>query len=77
MTHWALAFAALVLVDVVWALYVKALAAKKAATSAFWSVFIYLIGSSVMLKLVEDPNLLIPACAGAFVGTYIAVRWFK
>jgi hypothetical protein len=77
MIRWVGALLALTAVDVVWAFYVRALADGQALASGILSVLIYLIGTSVLLELVKDRKLLLPACIGAFIGTYLAVEFFK
>jgi hypothetical protein len=77
MHEWVWIFAALAVLDFIWAQYMAAVAKGPAASAAAWSVPIYALGSLVTIEYVHDPWLLIPACAGAFVGTYLSVKWSK
>lgn len=72
---WLLAFLGMVLVDALWALYIKAVADHEELAAASWSALVLGAGGGVTLGYVNDPWLLVPACAGAFVGTGLSLRW--
>jgi uncharacterized membrane protein YfcA len=72
----AAAFAALALLDWVWAKYIAAVSEGTALCAASWSVPVYALGATMTIQIVEAPWLLVPACAGSFVGTYYSV-WQK
>ena len=69
-----LAFAAMIAVDVMWAKYILAASDRQALPAACWSAGIVLGGAVVTLAYVESAWNLIPACAGAFAGTWWTVR---
>lgn len=71
--EWLVIFSALTVTDVCWGYYINKVKEGKALPSAVWSVLLYLTGSIAVVGWVKDPWLLIPAAAGAFVGTYISV----
>lgn len=67
-------FAAMALLDFVWARYTAAVTAKGAFKSAGYAATILFLNGSVVLGYASDPWMLLPAGAGAFVGTYFAVK---
>lgn len=71
---YVLAFFLMVLLDYGWAKYIAGVADRKALAASIWSVIIYLVGASLVLLVVEDRAIMIPASIGTFVGTYIAVK---
>lgn len=66
-------FGATVISDFIWAKYMAAVAGNLALVAAGWSVFIIAIGAFLTVSYVDDKRLIIPACIGAFVGTYLAI----
>jgi hypothetical protein len=72
---WLIAFGMMVLLDFCWARYVRHVADKSALRSAAWAVVLYALTGGLYISIVHNPYLLIPACAGAFVGTYVSVRY--
>lgn len=74
MTKYITAFFLMVLLDYGWAKYIAGIADKKALSASIWAVVIYLVGASLVLLVVEDRAIMIPASLGTFVGTYLAVK---
>lgn len=66
-------FCGMFVLDLLWAWYTNAVAAKHIGAATIASGFIYLVGGYVTVQYVQDPTLLIPATAGAMLGTYVAV----
>lgn len=62
------------LADVAWASWTMHAAERRAAAAATWGVLIFLFGSVAVRAYVDDPIYLLPAAAGAWVGTYFTVR---
>lgn len=73
MIAWLLTFLALAVTDICWAVYVSSVKDDQPLRSSLWSVFLFLSGAFAVIGYTKDPWLLIPACAGAFAGTYIGV----
>lgn len=71
---WALVFAAVAGLDFFWTFYTKAINDKAALRAGFWASGIIVFSGLSQIGYVNDPVLLIPAAAGALVGTYAAVR---
>lgn len=67
----ALAFFGMIALDFVWARYVLTLTKKYHAVSGGYAAAIMLLNGVVTLTYVHDPWMILPAAAGAFVGTYI------
>ena len=70
----ALAFLAMIAVDVAWAHYVMACSDRQALRAALWSGAIVLGGAVTTLALVDSAWNVIPSCLGAIAGTYWTVR---
>jgi len=69
MTSAALVFLALFCLDFVWAKYTFALSSRR-----HWQAASYERSGGAAVGYVSNPVLLIPAMAGAFAGTFVAVR---
>lgn len=65
---WAAAFAGTVVLDGVWAAYIRALAVSS-HTAVLWSAATILVGGAVVRLYTKDGWLLVPAALGAGVGT--------
>lgn len=74
MVNGALAFLAMIAVDVLWAKYIMAASDRRALAAALYSCGIVLGGAVVTLAYVDNAWNLIPACIGATVGTYWTVK---
>lgn len=72
--RYLLVFLATTFVDVAWTKYTLAVAAKHAVRASLWSTIIVAVGAFSVLSYTQDNLALIPAAAGAFVGTFWAVR---
>ncbi len=70
-------FCAMVVLDMLWTLYVMATATHAALLSATWAAIIIVVSGFVTRAYVKDKKFLIPASIGAFVGTWIAITFFK
>ena len=76
-TNCLLVFLLMFTCDVVWALYFRFVNDKKALLAGVCGVLIYMFGSAVTIKWMEDSRYLIPAAIGAFLGTYTTVKVLK
>jgi hypothetical protein len=72
---WFFAFLALVVGDFCWAIYTAKIQQNNPMMAGLWAIAIYGISAGVTIGYTQDHWLLVPACAGAFVGTYIGVVW--
>ena len=63
--------------DVVWTIYVQALASKASGRAATCAGLLVLIGAFNTVSFVANPLLALPAACGAVVGTYLCTEWSK
>lgn len=70
----ALVFAAMFALDFVWTFYTKAIQRHVAMPAALWAVAILGLNGFAQIGYINNPWLLIPAAAGAFGGTYSAMK---
>jgi uncharacterized membrane protein YfcA len=69
-----LTFGGMVVLDFVWARYTIAITKKYAVVGGGYAALIMVLNGTVTLTYVHDPWMIIPAAAGAFVGTYIGSK---
>lgn len=72
-----LVFLAVALADVVWSLYFMAMAARQAFAAAAWSAGIIALSAFSTVQYVSDRRLVWAALAGAFVGTFLTLKFKK
>jgi len=77
MIEWLITFFALFFTDVFYTYYIKAVNESKALFSSIWAVVVFLIASVAVINYTTDHWLLIPACLGAFCGTYVGILFRK
>lgn len=79
MTWWnfLLVFLATVVVDWVWALYIIHTSKKNALRAAVLGTLLTCIGSFITLSYIHDQRAIIAAAIGAFVGTYLSIKFSK
>ena len=73
MLNWIAIFAATLIADYFWAKWTAACTANLALDAAIYSALIVGCGGFTIVEYTSDHWLLIPAAAGAAVGTYYAV----
>lgn len=77
--EWALVFIVVFLADVCWATYVSRVKDRDKVKASNWAAILFLMTGIATISFVKDYWLLIPACAGAWLGTYVAlwceIRW--
>jgi hypothetical protein len=71
------AFFGMVLLDIIWAEYSKACAARRALWAGIMAIGIIVGSALLVLSYTQDPWLLVPMGMGAFVGTFTSVKWLK
>ena len=70
-------FLAVTFADGLWTLYIIATAKNRILLASSASATIIATGSLVTVEYVKHPILIIPAALGAFVGTYITMKYSK
>ena len=68
-------FGVYVVFDILYALYVLCVSRKLPVTASAVSAALYSLGAYGVMTYLENPWYLVPLACGAFVGTYIAVRF--
>jgi len=68
-------FLVVFVIDVIWTLYIRALAQNKIIFAAVLSALVYSLSVFSFVEITKDTYLLIPAAIGAFLGTYSTMRW--
>lgn len=71
---WISMFGLMTVLDYTWAKYNRATVEGNATKAGLLAIAIYVLGAAGVLGYTDDRWLLIPSCAGAFVGTYFATR---
>jgi len=69
--------ASVAITDVIWALYFIEVSNKNAAKSGFWSSLIILFGAFITTEYIQDKTLIFAAVIGAFIGTFLVVKYKK
>jgi uncharacterized membrane protein len=70
-----LVFATYVVIDVLYAAYIIAVGDRRAVRAAALSSVIYGLLAYGVVTFSKNIMYLVPLAAGAFVGTYITVKW--
>lgn len=71
--NWFITFVLVVLLNVFYAFYLKAVQTNKLVVASAWSSAINLSASIAAINYVTDHWIIIPSCIGSFVGTYIGM----
>ena len=74
---WSLVFLGMTVVDIAYAEYTKKVGDRKTKTASTWAAALVVFNGLVVASFVGDKWLLIPVAAGAWVGTYISLKWIK
>ena len=77
MLPYIITFTLVFVVDIIYTYYLKAVTESRALTSSFWGAACWLVGSLAVIEYTADHWLLIPACLGAFCGTYVGIKFRK
>ena len=70
-------FLAVFLLDIVYTYYLRAVHEDKAMLAGMWSVGCYILGSMAVINYTSDHMLILPAIAGAFLGTFAGMKLKK
>jgi uncharacterized membrane protein YfcA len=71
----ALVFAVYVVFDILYALYVLCVSRKQAVAASAISSVLYSLGAYGVMTYLHNPWYVVPLACGAFLGTYIAVKY--
>jgi hypothetical protein len=70
-----LIFATYVAVDILYALYIIAVEKRRALAAAAISTVLYSLLAFGVITYSKNPLYLVPLASGAFIGTYLTVRF--
>jgi uncharacterized membrane protein YfcA len=70
-------FLAVALTDVLYVYFLKSVQNNKPLSASLWSVVVTFTASVAVINYTEDHLALIPALLGAFLGTYLGMKWRK
>ena len=73
MFEYVVTFFAIFLLDIVYTYYLRCVANDVVLGASFWSVACYILGSVAVINYTTNHWLMIPACLGAFCGTYVGM----
>lgn len=68
---------AVALADVCWTMFFIETSNSHATKASVWSALIILCGSYSTVSYVQDNRLIIAAMIGAFIGTYLTIKFKK
>ena len=71
----ALVFIAMVVLDIVFALYIVEASSKQMLAASFWAAAIQVCNVFVVVSYVNDKRMVVPCTLGAFVGTWLAIAY--
>ena len=74
MWEYVITFFALFFTDVFYTYYLRAIQNDEVIKSSVWSVVVFFIAAIAVVNYTTDHMLLIPACFGAFCGTYVGMK---
>jgi hypothetical protein len=70
-------FVVMFALDIAWARYTMSASKEKEIEASVWASLILVFSSIVTIGYVSNPWLILPAVAGAFVGTYVGIKYKK
>lgn len=70
-------FCVYVIFDILYALYVICVSRRQALRASVISSFLYSLGAYGVMNYLENRWYLVPLACGAFIGTYIAVKYMS
>ena len=66
-------FVLVILINIFYTYYLHAVQQNKPLIASTWSTLINLAASIAAINYVENHWVLIPSCAGSFIGTYVGM----
>ncbi len=67
-------FTCCLMVDVLFVLYMNAVAKRNGPEAGMWSALVFAMGALTVLLYIDDHRMLVPALLGNFVGPWIGVK---
>lgn len=76
--HWPTAgviFVTYVVIDILYAMYVICVSKRQPVNAAIVSAFLYSLGAYGVISYSKNPLYVVPLALGAFLGTYLVVKY--
>jgi diacylglycerol kinase len=74
MIDYVFTFFALFFTDIFYTYYLKSVQEERALRASCWAVIVFFIAAIAVVNYTTDHMLLIPACLGAFCGTWVGMK---
>ena len=74
MIEYIITFLALFFTDVFYTYYLRSVQNNEVLKSSLWAVVVFAIAALAVVNYTTNHWLLIPACLGAFCGTYVGMK---
>ena len=74
MIEYFITFFALFFTDVFYTYYLRSVQQDETLKASIWAVVVFFIASIAVINYTTDHWLLIPACLGAFCGTFVGMK---
>jgi len=75
MLEYIIVFLSMFVVDVFYAIYLKSIENNKPIFASFMAMIVFFVASIATIGYIDNHWLLIPACLGAFAGTWVGVKY--
>jgi len=74
MIEYVVTFFALFFTDVFYTYYLRSVNNNEVLKSSLWAVVVFVVAAVAVVNYTTDHMLLIPACLGAFCGTFVGMK---
>jgi hypothetical protein len=75
MIEYIIVFLSMFVVDVLYAIYLKSIENNKPIFASFMATIVFFVASIATIGYIDNHWLLVPACMGAFTGTWVGVMY--
>ena len=75
MLEYIIVFLSMFVVDVFYAIYLKSIENNKPIFASFMATIVFFVASIATIGYIDNHWLLVPACMGAFAGTWVGVMY--
>jgi len=75
MLEYVIVFLSMFVVDVFYAIYLKSIENNKPIFASFMAMIVFFVASIATIGYIDNHWLLVPACLGAFAGTWVGVMY--
>jgi uncharacterized membrane protein YfcA len=75
MIEYIIVFLSMFVVDVFYAIYLKSIENNKPIFASFMATIVFFVASIATIGYIDNHWLLVPACLGAFAGTWVGVMY--